>query len=141
MIKELMHDPIFLAGKSEVATKEDLQAAQDLLDTLIAHKETCVGMAANMIGVRKRIIAFLDESGTKPTYTVMLNPEIIKKNGAYDTEEGCLSLLGDPRKCKRYKSIKVKYQTTELQTRIKTYTGWTAQIIQHEVDHCNGILI
>ena len=141
MIKELMHDPIFLAGKSEVATKEDLQVAQDLLDTLVAHKETCVGMAANMIGVRKRIIAFLDESGRAPTYTVMLNPEIIKKDGAYETEEGCLSLLGGPRPCKRYKSTKVKYQTTELQTRIKTFTGWTAQIIQHEVDHCDGILI
>jgi len=94
-----------------------------------------------MIGVRKRIIAFLDESGRVPTYTVMLNPEIIKKGDAYDTEEGCLSLLGGPRSCKRYKTIKVKFQTTELQTRIKTYTGWTAQIIQHEVDHCNGILI
>lgn len=141
MIKELMHDPIFLSGKSEIATKEDLQVAQDLLDTLIAHKEGCVGMAANMIGAKKRIIAFLDESGKSPAYTVMLNPEILGRNGAYDTEEGCLSLLGDPRPCKRYKSIKVKYQTTELKTRIKTYTGWTAQIIQHEVDHCNGILI
>lgn len=107
MIKELMHDPIFLAGKSEVATKEDLQVAQDLLDTLMAHKETCVGMAADMIGVRKRIIAFLDESGRTPTYTIMFNPEIIKKDGAYDTEEGCLALLGGPRKCKRYKTIKV----------------------------------
>lgn len=141
MIKELVHDPIFLAGKSEVATKEDLQVAQDLLDTLMEHKDTCVGMAANMIGVRKRIIAFLDESGRTPTYTVMLNPEIIKKNGAYNTEESCLSLLGGPRPCKRYKSIKVKYQTLDLQPRIKTYTGWTAQIIQHEVDHCNGVLI
>ena len=141
MIKELMHDPIFLAGKSEIAGKEDLQTAQDLLDTLIAHKEGCVGMAANMIGVKKRIIAFLDESGRTPTYTVMLNPEIIKRDGAYDTEEGCLSLLGGPRPCKRYKSIKVRYQTTELQTRIKTYTGFTAQIIQHEVDHCDGVLI
>ena len=141
MIKQLMHDPIFLAGRSEIATKEDLQTAQDLLDTLIAHKDGCVGMAANMIGVRKRIIAFLDESGRAPTYTVMLNPEIIKKDGAYDTEEGCLSLLGGPRKCKRYKTIKVKYQTTELQTRIKTYNGWTAQIIQHEVDLCDGVLI
>ena len=141
MIKELMHDPIFLAGKSEIATKEDLQVAQDLLDTLTAHKDGCVGMAANMIGVRKRIIAFLDESGRAPTYTVMLNPEIIKKEGAYDTEEGCLSLLGGPRPCKRYRSIKVKYQNPELQTRIKTYNGWTAQIIQHEVDHCDGVLI
>ena len=141
MLKELMHDPIFLAGKSEIATKEDLPIAQDLLDTLMAHKETCVGMAANMIGAKKRIIAFLDESGRTPVYTVMLNPEIIKKDDAYDTEEGCLSLLGDPRKCKRYKTIKVQYQTVEMQTRLKTYTGWTAQIIQHEVDHCNGILI
>ncbi len=141
MIKELMHDPIFLVGKSEIATKEDLPIAQDLLDTLMAHKETCVGTAANMIGAKKRIIAFLDESGRTPVYTVMLNPEIIKKDGAYDTEEGCLSLLGDPRKCKRYKTIKVQYQTVEMQTRVKIYTGWTAQIIQHEVDHCNGILI
>ena len=141
MVKELIHNPIFLAGKSAIATKEDLQVVQDLLDTLIAHKDSCVGMAANMIGVRKCIIAFLDESGRAPTYTVMLNPEIIKKDGAYDTEEGCLSLLGGPRPCKRYKSIKVKYQNLELQTRMKTYTGWTAQIIQHEVDHCDGILI
>ena len=148
MIKELMHDPIFLAGKSELATKEDLQVAKDLLDTLMAHRETCVGMAANMIGVRKRIIAFLDESGRVPArgstasvYTVMLNPEIVKKDGAFDTEEGCVSLLGGPRKCRRYRTVKVKYLTLELQTRVKTYTGWTAQIIQHEVDHCNGVLI
>ena len=141
MVRELIHDPIFLARESEIATKEDLPIAQDLLDTLMAHKETCVGMAANMIGVRKRIIAFLDESGRAPVYTVMLNPEIIKKEGAYDTEEGCLSLLGGPRKCKRYKTIKVQYQSVEMQTRLKTYTGWTAQIIQHEVDHCSGVLI
>ena len=144
MVRELVHDPIFLAGKSEVATKEDLQVAKDLLDTLMAHRETCVGMAANMIGVRKRIIAFLDESGhgsTASVYTVMLNPEIVKKDGAFDTEEGCVSLLGGPRKCRRYRTVKVKYLTPELQTRVKTYTGWTAQIIQHEVDHCNGILI
>ena len=141
MIKQLMHDPIFLAGKSELATKDDLQVAEDLLDTLMAHKDSCVGMAANMIGVKKRIIAFLYESGRVPTYTVMLNPEIIKKDGAYNTEEGCLSFLGGLRSCKRYKSIKVKYQSVQLQTRIKTYTGWTAQIIQHEVDHCDGVLI
>ena len=141
MVKELMHDPIFLAGKSEVATKEDLQVAQDLLDTLIAHKDSCVGMAANMIGMRKRIIAFLDESGRAPTYSVMLNPEIIKKVGVYNTEEGCLSLLGDPRPCKRYQTIKVKWQTTEFQARVKNFTGWTAQIIQHEIDHCDGVLI
>ena len=141
MVKELMHDPIFLGGKSETATKDDMQVAADLLETLRAHKETCVGMAANMIGVRKRIIAFLDESGKTAAYTVMFNPEIIKADGAYETEESCLSLLGGPRKCKRYKSVKVKYQTAEMQTRIKTYSGWTAQIIQHEVDHCNGVLI
>lgn len=141
MVRELIHDPIFLAGESEIAAKDDLPVAQDLLDTLMAHKETCVGMAANMIGVRKRIIAFLDESGRAPVYTVMLNPEIIKREGAYDTEEGCLSLLGGPRKCKRYKTIKVQYQSVEMQTRLKTYTGRTAQIIQHEVDHCSGVLI
>ena len=141
MIKELVHDPIFLAGKSEKATKDDLPVAQDLLDTLVAHREGCVGMAANMIGVRKYIIAFLDESGRAPTYTVMLNPTIIAKSGIYETEEGCLSLLGGPRKCKRYKTIKVQYQTMEMQTRTKNFTGWTAQIIQHEVDHCNGVLI
>ena len=141
MVRELMHDPLFLAGKSEAATIDDLPTVQDLLDTLTAHRETCVGMAANMIGVKKCIIAFLDESGRVPVYTVMLNPEIIKKDGAYDTEEGCLSLHGGPRKCKRYKTIKVQYQTAEMQTRVKTYSGWTAQIIQHEVDHCNGVLI
>lgn len=137
MVKELMHDPIFLSLKSEVATKEDLQVAEDLLDTLIAHKDGCVGMAANMIGTRKRIIAFDNEG----TYMVMFNPEIIKKSEPYETEEGCLSLLGGPRKCKRYKTIKVQWQTSEMQTRIKTFTGFPAQIIQHEVDHCDGILI
>ena len=141
MVREIIHDTILLARKSEAATAEDLHIAHDLFDTLIAHKDGCVGMAANMIGQFKRIIAFLDESGRAPTYTVMLNPEIIKKDGAYDTEEGCLSLLGGPRKCKRYKTIKVQYQTLEMQTRTKNFTGWTAQIIQHEVDHCNGILI
>ena len=137
MIKKLIHDPIFLSLKSEVATKEDLQIAEDLLETLIAHKDGCVGMAANMIGVRKRIIAFDNEG----TYMVMFNPEIIKKSEPYEAEEGCLSLLGGPRKCKRYKSIKVQWQTSEMQTRIKTFTGFPAQIIQHEIDHCEGILI
>jgi peptide deformylase len=137
MIKELIHDPIFLAQKSRQATKEDLQSAQDLLDTLSAHKETCVGMAANMIGAAVRIIAF-DNAGT---YMVMLNPEIVKSSGEYETEESCLSLLGGPRKTKRYQKIKVQYQTMEFQTRLKTYEDWTAQIIQHEVDHCNGVLI
>ena len=115
MIKDVIHDPIFLDGKSELATKEDLQAAQDLLDTLIANKDGCVGMAANMIGVRKRIIVFDNEG----IYTIMFNPEIIKKSGPYDTEEGCLSLLGGPRPCKRYQTIKVQWQTAEFQTRKK----------------------
>ena len=137
MVRELMHDPIFLAKKSAPATKDDLPVANDLLDTLAAHKETCVGMAANMIGVCKRIIAF-DNGGA---YMVMLNPEIVKKSGEYDTEESCLSLLGGPRKTKRYKKIKVQYQTVDFAVRLKTFEGWTAQIIQHEIDHCNGILI
>ena len=141
MIRELVHDPIFLARKSEPARKEDLTIAQDLLETLMDHREGCVGMAANMIGVRKCIIAFLDESGRVPTYTVMLNPQIVAKSGIYETEEGCLSLLGGPRKCKRYKTIKVQFQTLEMKIHTKNFTGWTAQIIQHEVDHCNGILI
>ena len=137
MIKELMHDPIFLARKSVAATVEDLDVAQDLLDTLIAHKDTCVGMAANMIGVCKRIIVF--DNGGKPM--LMLNPEILKASGEYETEEGCLSLLGGPRKTKRFQKIKVRYQTEKMELRIKTFEGWTAQIIQHEIDHCNGILI
>ena len=137
MIKELIHDPILLARKSEKATIEDLKVAQDLLDTLTAHKDGCVGMAANMIGVHKHIIAF-DNDGT---YMIMFNPEIIKKSGPYDAEEGCLSLLGGPRKCKRYQTVKVQWQTAEFQSRIKTFTGFPAQIIQHEVDRCNGTLI
>lgn len=138
MIKDLMHDPIFLAVKSEEATIADTQTACDLLDTLMAHKETCVGMAANMIGVKKRIIAFVTDNGD---YMEMLNPVILKKDGPFDTEESCLSLLGGPRKCKRYKKIKVQYQTIEMQTRVKSFEGFTAQIIQHEVDHCDGVLI
>ena len=137
MVKELMHDPIFLARKSEPATKEDLAVAQDLLDTLTAHKDGCVGMAANMIGVRKRIIVFDNEG----SYMTMFNPVILKKAEPYDAQEGCLSLLGGPRPCKRYRTIKVQWQNEQFQTRIKTFTGWTAQIIQHEIDHCNGILI
>ena len=136
MIQPIMHDPIFLAQKSAPAAAEDLPVAQDLLDTLTAHKDGCVGMAANMIGVLKRIIAFEDNGG----YTVMFNPEIVKCAQPYEAEEGCLSLSG-VRKTKRYKSIKVQYQNASFQTRFKTYTGWTAQIIQHEIDHCNGILI
>ena len=137
MVQELIHDPLLLARKSTPATAEDLPIARDLLDTLAAHRDSCVGMAANMIGQFKRIIVFDCEG----KLMLMMNPEIISASGEYETEEGCLSLLGGPRPCKRYKSVKVKYQTTEMQVRIKTYTGWTAQIIQHEVDHCNGILI
>ena len=137
MVRELMHDPIFLARKSTPATAEDLEVARDLLDTLTFHKEGCVGMAANMIGVTKRIIVFDNEG----TYMTMLNPVILKAGEPYETEEGCLSLLGGPRKCKRYKKIKVQYQNLQMQTRLKTFTGWTAQIIQHEIDHCNGVLI
>ena len=137
MVRELIHDPIFLAQKSVPATAEDLEVARDLLDTLTFHKDSCVGMAANMIGVTKRIIVF-DDGGS---YMTMLNPVILKGSDLYETEEGCLSLLGGPRKCKRYKKIKVQYQNLQQQTRLKTFTGWTAQIIQHEIDHCNGILI
>ena len=137
MVRELIHDPIFLAQKAETAGKDDLSVAADLLDTLAEHKQTCVGMAANMIGVCKRIIAF-DCDGQ---YMVMLNPQILKHWGEYEAEESCLSLLGGPRKTKRFQKIKVQYQTTELQTRIKSFEGWTAQIIQHEIDHCDGILI
>ena len=137
MIREVIHDPVLLGVQSEPATKEDLQVARDLLDTLIANKEACVGMAANMIGVRKRIIVFDNEG----TYMTMFNPEIIKMSGPYDTEEGCLSLLGGLRPCKRYQTIKVQWQNEQFQTRIKTFTDWSAQIIQHEIDHCNGILI
>ena len=137
MVRELMNDPIFLAQKSAAATKEDLPVAQDLLDTLAFHKETCVGMAANMIGVCKRIIAFDDQG----RFMLMLNPQIIKQSGMYEAEESCLSLLGGPRKAIRYQKIKVQYQTVDLQTRLKTFEGWTAQIIQHEIDHCNGVLI
>ena len=136
MIKPIMRDPIFLSLKSAPATLLDVPVAADLLDTLKAHADGCVGMAANMIGVNKRIIVF-DNMG-KPM--VMFNPEIIKASDAYETEEGCLSLTGT-RKTKRYRSIKVQFQNEAMQTRLKTFTGWTAQIIQHEIDHCNGILI
>ena len=136
MVREIMRSEEYLAQKSEPATAADLPVAEDLLETLRAHREGCVGMAANMIGVRKRIIAFLDGED----YRVMLNPEIVKKSGPYGAEEGCLSLTG-LRKTKRWKSIKVKYQNEMLQVRFKTFTDWTAQIIQHEIDHCEGILI
>ena len=137
MVKELVHDPILLSRKSLPAGPEDLQVAQDLLDTFLAHRKTCVGMAANMIGVYRKIIVFDNED----TPMLMLNPEIIRREGAYHTEESCLSLLGGPRETVRYEKIKVRYQTLEFQERIKTFQSWTAQIIQHEIDHTQGILI
>ncbi len=137
MVRQIVHDPILLAKPSAPAGREDLSTAQDLLDTLAANREACVGMAANMIGVHKRIIVF-DENGA---LSLMLNPEIVRAEGPYEAQEGCLSLLGGPRSARRYEKIKVRFQNRELQTRMKTYTGWTAQIIQHEIDHCNGVLI
>ena len=136
MICEICRDEGFLAQKAEAAGAEDLGTAQDLLDTLIAHKDGCVGMAANMIGVNKRIIAFDNEG----EYTVMFNPIIVKQSGAYEAEEGCLSLAGTLR-TKRFQTIKVQWQNEKFQTRLKTFTGWTAEIIQHEIDHCEGIII
>lgn len=136
MVREIMKDPLFLAQKSAPATPEDCEIAQDLLETLEAHREGCVGMAANMIGVKKRIIAFENDGA----YMVMFNPRIVKQSEPYEAEEGCLSLTGT-RKTKRWKSIKVEYQNEQFQTRLKTFTGWTAQIIQHEIDHCEGVLI
>jgi len=136
MIQEICKDERFLAQKAEPATPDDLPIAQDLIDTLTAHKDGCVGMAANMIGVNKRIIIFDNEGA----YQVMFNPVIVKQSGPYQTEEGCLSLTGR-RPTKRWKSIKVQWQNETFQTRRKTFTGWTAEIIQHEIDHCDGILI
>ena len=136
MIREICKDEFFLSQKADLATPDDLGTAQDLLDTLTAHKDGCVGMAANMIGVLKRIIAVEAEDG----YLVLFNPVILKKSGPYNTEEGCLSLEG-VRPTRRWKSIKVQYETADGKPRIRTFTGWTAQIIQHEIDHCDGILI
>lgn len=136
MIQEICKDEKFLAQKAEQATPDDIQTATDLLETLEAHKDGCVGMAANMIGAAKRIIAVEGEDG----YLVMFNPAILKKSGPYETEEGCLSLTGT-RKTKRFQTIKVQWQNEKFQTRIKTFTGWTAEILQHEIDHCDGILI
>ena len=136
MIRDICKDESFLAQKAEPATAEDLSVAADLLETLEHHKEGCVGMAANMIGVNKRIIAFDNEG----TYMVMFNPEIVKKSGPYDAVEGCLSLTGT-RPTKRWNSIKVRWQNEKFQERLKTFTGWTAQIIQHEIDHCEGVII
>ena len=136
MIREICRDETFLAQKAAPATADDLATAQDLLDTLTAHKDGCVGMAANMIGVCKRIIAFDNEG----TYMVMFNPVIIRQPGPYEAQEGCLSLTG-VRKTKRFQTVKVQWQNEKFQTRLKTFTGWTAEIIQHEIDHCEGILI
>ena len=136
MIREICRDETFLSQKAAPATADDLATAQDLLDTLTAHKDGCVGMAANMIGVCKRIIAF-DNDGT---YMVMFNPVIVRQSGPYETQEGCLSLSG-VRKTKRFQTVKVQWQNEKFQTRLKTFTGWTAEIIQHEIDHCEGILI
>ena len=136
MIREICRDETFLAQKAAPATADDLATAQDLLDTLTAHKDGCVGMAANMIGVCKRIIAFDNEG----TYMVMFNPVIVRQSGPYEAQEGCLSLSG-VRKTKRFQTIKVQCQNEKFQTRLKTCTGWTAEIIQHEIDHCEGILI
>ena len=136
MVREICRDVLFLARTSEPATPDDLPVAADLLETLRAHADGCVGMAANMIGVNKRIIAFDNEG----SYMVMFNPEIVRQSGPYDTREGCLSLTGT-RPAKRWKSFKVRWQNEKFQTRLKTFTGWTAEIIQHEIDHCEGILI
>ena len=136
MIREICREEAFLAQPSQTADAGDLEAARDLLDTLAAHRDGCVGMAANMIGVAKRIIAFEDGDG----YTLMFNPQIIRAAGPYQAEEGCLSLTGR-RKTERFQTVKVQWQNEKVQTRLKTYTGWTAEIIQHEIDHCNGILI
>ena len=137
MVRQLVHDPISLAAKSTAATAAELTAARDLMETLLHHREDCVGMAANMIGVQRRIIAVADG----PRYLLMLNAEIIKSSGPYETEEGCLSLLGGPRKTIRYEKIRVRWQDTSFKTHESDYSGFTAQIIQHEIDHCNGILI
>jgi peptide deformylase len=137
MVRELIHDPILLARRAQHATREDLQTARDLLDTLCFHSETCVGMAANMIGENKAIIVF-DCNGQN---MLMFNPVLIKGTEPYETEEGCLSLLGGPRKTKRFRKIKVQYENEAFQIRLKTFEGWTAQIVQHELDHLNGVLI
>ena len=136
MIRDICKDEAFLGQKAEPATPEDLPIAADLLETLEHHKNRCVGMAANMIGVNKRIIAFDNEGA----FLVMFNPEIVKKSGPYEAEEGCLSLTG-VRRARRWKSVKVRWMNEKFQERVKTFTGWTAQIIQHEIDHCEGVII
>lgn len=136
MIRQIVHDPLFLAVKSDQATEADRPVITDLLDTLRANLDRCVGMAANMIGVRKRIIVFCNE----PLLMIMINPQITAKSGEYEAEEGCLSLEGT-RKTKRYRKITVRYQDQLFRQRVGTFEGFTAQIIQHEIDHCDGVLI
>ena len=136
MIRPIVHDPMFLAQKSVLATEADRQIIQDLLDTLRANLDRCVGMAANMIGEKKRIIAFCMDS----MQIAMVNPEIIEQSGEYEAEESCLSLAGS-RKAKRYQRITVKYQDVLFMPRKRTFGGFPAQIIQHEIDPCNGVLI
>ena len=137
MVRNLMHDPLFLKIPSAEATANDVDVANDLRDTLLMHRATCVGMAANMIGVSKRIIAFTENGRV----TVMYNPEIISKSKPYPAEEGCLSLLGEPRPTVRFQTIRVAYRDEHFHAQTKTFKDFTAQIIQHEIDHCNGILI
>ena len=136
MIKPIMRDIFFLQQKSEKATKQDAQVITDLLDTLAFNRDKCVGMAANMIGVKKRIIVV----NMGLVNVAMVNPEIVSKQGPYETEEGCLSLVG-VRKTTRYEHIEVKYLDANFVPKKQKFSGWTAQIIQHEIDHCNGILI
>lgn len=139
MIRDICKDETFLAQKAELATPEDLPAAADLLETLTHHSAGCVGMAANMIGVPKRIIAFVDED-LGGRITVMFNPHITAQDGAYDASEGCLSLNGE-RHTLRYQRIEVTYEDRRFRERHATFTGFTAQIIQHEIDHCDGVII
>lgn len=136
MVREIVTDPILLSRRAEPAGVEDLETARDLLDTLAAHREDCVGMAANMIGVNRRVIVF--ECGGEDM--VMFNPEIIRESGPYEAEEGCLSLPGT-RRAQRWQAIEVRYENELFQIQVRAFTGRTAQIIQHEMDHCEGILI
>jgi peptide deformylase len=137
MVKEIIHDTFFLQQKSIEATVDDLYIVNDLLDTIINHKDRCVGMAANMIGYLKTILVFLD---TDNNYKIMINPRIIKQEALYKTKEGCLSLVGE-RECERYNKIKVEYYDLDFKIKIKTFTSFTAEIIQHEMDHFKGIII
>ncbi len=136
MVRAIVKDPLFLALKSGEATREDLPVGRDLADTLRVHREACVGMAANMIGVRKRVI--IVNMGVMDI--VMFNPVIVSKSGAYETEEGCLSLSGT-RKTTRYRDIEVEYLDGAWKKRRGRFSAWTAQIIQHEINHCDGIVI